>query len=170
MKQMRKTTMTMALGLALSLGAVGAASAQATQQQPQRQERADRGMRRGGPGGELLKGINLTEDQKARLKDLRKSEKPNEQVRKAMQDARAARQRGDTAAARAQMQALRPQMEQERERHVSAIRAILSPDQQKQFDANVAEWKKNAAQRQEAHKEGRGHGRGSRNVGAPNGR
>ena len=64
---MRKTTMAMALGLALSLGTVGVASAQSTQQ-PQRVEHEGRGMRRG-PGEGLLKGINLTVDQKAKLKD-----------------------------------------------------------------------------------------------------
>src|SRR5690349_10486524 len=143
---MRKTTMTMALGLALSLGAVGAVSAQATQQ-PQRQEQGQRRMRRG-PGGELFKNINLTDAQKTRLKELRKSEKPNDELRKAMQDARALRQKGDTAGARAKMQALRPQMEQQRERQFAAMRSILTSDQQKQFDANVAEWKQHAAQRQ----------------------
>src|SRR5947209_13704054 len=85
---MRKTTMTMALGLALSLGAVGAASAQSAQQ-PQRQEQGERGMRRGGPGGQLLKGITLTADQKARLHELRESDKPNPEFRKAMEEARA---------------------------------------------------------------------------------
>src|SRR3954465_15590731 len=141
---MRKTMMATAFGLALSLGAVGVASAQSTQQ-PQRQEQGERGMRRGGPGGELLKGITLTADQKTRLQELRKSDKPNEQVKKAMEDARAARQGGDTGAARAQMQALRPQMEQQRERHIAAIRSILTAEQQKQFDANVATWKQHAA-------------------------
>jgi Spy/CpxP family protein refolding chaperone len=165
---MRKTMMASALGLALSLGAVGVASAQATQQ-PQRQEQGERGMRRRGPGGELLKGITLTADQKTRLQELRKQEKPNDQSRKAMEDIRAARQRGDTASARAQMQALRPQMEQARERQLASMRSILTADQQKQFDANVAEWKQKAANRQ--------HGRGEkgarhegRNAGAPNGR
>src|SRR5947209_2171997 len=141
---MRKTMMATAVGLALSLGAAGVASAQSTQQ-PQRQEQGERGMRRGGPGGELLKGITLTADQKTRLQDLRKSDKPNDQVKKAMEDARAARQRGDTAAARAQMQALR---QQQRERHIAAIRSILTAEQQKQFDANVATWKQHAADRQ----------------------
>src|SRR3954467_14162050 len=98
---MRKTMMASALGLALSLSAVGVASAQATQQ-PQRQGEGERGMRRRGPGGELIKGITLTADQKAKLKNLRKAEKPNDEFKKAMENARAARQRGDTAAARAQ--------------------------------------------------------------------
>ena len=166
---MRKTTMSMALGLALSLGAVGAASAQATQQ-PQRQEQGERGMHRRGPGGELLKGITLTADQKARLKELRKDEKPNPEFRKAMEEARALRQKGDTAGARAKMQALRPQMEEQRERQFAAMRSVLTPDQQKQFDANVAEWKQRAAQRQEGRREGRKDSRHGQQVGAPNGR
>lgn len=167
---MRKTTMTMALGLALSLGAVGVASAQATQQ-PQRHEHEQgrRGMRRG-PGGELFKGITLTADQKTRLKELRKAEKPNDELREAMQEARALRQKGDTAGARAKMQALRPQMEQQRERQFAAIRSILTPEQQKQFDANVAEWKQHAAQRGEWRREGRVGGRDGQRQGAPNGR
>src|SRR4051812_152785 len=166
---MRKTMMATAFGLALSLGAVGVASAQATQQ-PQRQEHGERGMRRRGPGGELLKGITLTADQKARLQELRKNEKPNDQVKKAMEDARAARQRGDTAAARAQMQALRPQMEQARERQFAAMRSILTPDQQKQFDTNVASWKQHAAERQNAHRDGRAGGHKGHEAGAPNAR
>ena len=165
---MRKTTTTMALGLALSLGAVSALSAQATQQ-PQRQEQGERGMRRG-RGGELFKNITLSDAQKARLKELRKSEKPNPEIRKAMQDARALRQKGDTAGARAKMQALRPQMEEQRERQFAAIRAILTPDQQKQFDANVAEWKQHAAQRRNAGWEGRARGHDGQHAGAPNGR
>ena len=158
MKQMRKTMMATAFGLALSLGAVGVASAQSTQQ-PQRHEQGERGMRRRGPGGQLFKNITLTADQKAKLKDLRKAEKPNDEFKKAMENARAARQRGDTAAARAQMQALRPQMEQARERQVAAMRSILTPEQQKQFDANVASWKQRAAEHQ---KDGQGrHARGA---------
>ena len=164
---MRKTTMAVALGLALSLGTVGVASAQSTQQ-PQRVEREGRGMRRG-PGEGLLRGINLTADQKAKLKTMRESERSdpaNQQFRKAMADARASRQRGDTAAARAQMQALRPQMEQARERQVAAIRSILTPDQQKQFDVNLAQWKQHAG----ARREGREGGRDGRHTGAPNDR
>jgi len=164
---MRRTTMAMTLGLALSLGAVGVASAQSTQQ-PQRVEHQGRWTRRG-PGEGLLKGINLTADQKAKLKAMRESDKSNpanEQFRKAMADARAARQRGDTATARAQMQALRPKMEQARERQVAAIRSILTPDQQKQFDANLAQWKQHGGQR----RVGREAGHDGRHAGAPNDR
>jgi Spy/CpxP family protein refolding chaperone len=154
----------MALGLALSLGAAGAASAQS--QVPQRVDHGGRGWRRG-PGEGLMKGITLTADQKARLKELRKNDRSDassQQMRKAMADARAARQRGDTAAARSQMEALRPQMQQARERQVAAMRSILTADQQRQFDANLAQWKQHAGER----RAGRNGGHGGRNMGAPN--
>jgi Spy/CpxP family protein refolding chaperone len=149
--------MATALGLALSFGAVGIAAAQAPQQQPQQREHAGRGWRKG-PGGELLKGITLSPEQKAKLQELRKGERNSasrEQFRKTMADARAARQRGDTAAAKAQMQALRTQMEQAQEHRLATIRSILTPDQQKTFDANVAQWKERVAQRRAEHKDGK---------------
>jgi Spy/CpxP family protein refolding chaperone len=140
------------------------ASAQATQQ-PQRREHAERGGRRG-PGHELLKGISLNADQKAKLKELHKTEQSKasrEQFRKAMADARAARQRGDTAAAKAQMQTLRAQMQQMQEQRVASIRSILTPDQQKTFDANLAQWKERVAQRRADHK-GNKDGRSNRGA------
>lgn len=162
---MRKTTMAMALGLALSFGAAGLASAQATQQ-PQQREHAGRNWRRGGPGGELLKGITLSPEQKAKLKELRKNEQSNasrEQFQKAMADARAARQRGDTAAAKAQMKTLREQMQKTQEQRLASMRSVLTPDQQKTFDANLAQWKERVAQRRADHK---GHQDGRSNRGA----
>jgi Spy/CpxP family protein refolding chaperone len=156
MDSMRNKTMAMALGLALSFGAVGVASAQATQQ-PQQREHAQRGWQRG-HGERLLKGINLSAEQKAKLKDLRKAEQNSasrEQFRKAMADARAARQRGDTAAAKAQMQSLRTQMQQRQEQRLATIRSILTPEQQRKFDANVAQWKERVAQRRAEHKDGK---------------
>ena len=151
---MRKTTMAMAFGLALSLGAAGAASAQSTQAPSHRDQagQAERGVRgdRRGMRGMLFKGITLTADQKAHLKELRKnsvSTESREQFRKAMTEAREARQRGDTAAARAKMQAVRAEMEKNREREFATIRGILTPEQQRQFDANVAEMKQHAARR-----------------------
>ena len=153
---MRKTMMATALGLTLSFGAVGVASAQATQQ-PQQREHAERGWRKG-PGERLLKGITLSTEQKAKLKEMRKGEQNNssrEQFRKAMADVRAARQRGDTAAAKAQMQTLRAQMRQAQEQRMAAIRSVLTPDQQKTFDANLAQWKERVAQRRAEHKDGK---------------
>jgi Spy/CpxP family protein refolding chaperone len=69
---------------------------------------------------------------------------------------RKARQSGDTAAANRLMLEQRTKMDQRFAAHTAAIRAILTPDQQKQFDANVAEMK---AHRGEF---GRGHKRAGR--------
>lgn len=162
---MRKTTMAMALGLALSSGAVSVASAQATQQ-PQAREHAERGGWRGGPGRELLKGITLSPDQKAKLQEMRKAERSNasrEQFRKEMADARAAWQRGDTAAAKAQMKTLHEEMQKMQEQRVASIRSILTPDQQRTFDGNLAQWKERVAQRRAEHKDSKG-GRSNRGA------
>lgn len=163
---MRKTMTRMGLGLALVVGAAGVAAAQNTRpdagnrpaQQRERGDRSERGMRgdrrRGGPEAALLAGITLTDAQKARVQELRKAErdqmqKTREQFRASMKEARDARQRGDTATARAKMTELRTQMAAQQERHLSALRTILTPDQQRQFDANVAKWKERAAKRGE---------------------
>ena len=47
------------------------------------------------------------------------------------------------------MAQLRTQMEQRREQQFAAIRTMLTADQRKQFDANVAEMKQRQAQRGE---------------------
>ena len=169
---MRKNTIALALALALS---AGVASAQSTQPSSPNRDRGawqkdggERGMRGGrrGPEGMLLKGITLSDAQKAQLQSLRKDEQAKregsrDQFRSAMDDARAARQRGDTAAARARMQALRSQMDQQREREFSAIRNILTADQRAQFDANVAAMKQRQAERGDrGERWGRGGERG----------
>jgi Spy/CpxP family protein refolding chaperone len=99
--------------------------------------------RRGGPDGALLKGITLSEAQKAQLATLRESQraemqKNREQFSAARKEVRDAREKGDTATARAKMTALRTQMTQQRERHIAALRGILTDEQEKQFDTNVA--------------------------------
>ena len=54
---------------------------------------------------------------------------------------RKARQSGDTATANRLMEEQRAKMEQRFAVHTAAVRAMLTPDQQKQLDANVAELK-----------------------------
>ncbi|HKO15855.1 MAG TPA: Spy/CpxP family protein refolding chaperone [Gemmatimonadaceae bacterium] len=174
---MRKTMMSMGLGLALSLGAAGAVFAQSTQPAAPRDQSAqghhERGQRgaRGerGPGRFLLKGITLSDAQKAQVKQLRESQRTQmqasrDQFRKEMQDARALREKGDTAGAKAKMQALRSTMQQNREREMASLRGILTPDQQKTFDANVAQMKERAQARmqkrangQQGDRDWRGH-------------
>ena len=153
---MRKTMTRMGLGLALVVGAAGAAAAQSTRpgNRPDatQSERGERGTRRrgpGGPDGALLKGITLTDAQKTRLQELRKDnraemEKTREQFGAVMKEAREARQRGDTATARAKMEQVRAQMDKQREHQIASLRTVLTAEQQKQLDANVAQWKERA--------------------------
>ena len=162
---MKKTMSVLALGLALSLG--GALTAQTATQQPVRPEGGERGARgpgRGGHGGEskLFEGITLSTDQQARLKALRDADRKEmearrEQLRSSGAQARPAR--GDTAA----MKQFRAQHEQERARRTAAVRAILTPEQQRRFDSNLAELKQHEAQRDSARtKDGRGARHGGR--------
>ena len=153
---MRKTLTRMGLGLALVAGAAGAAIAQSAQRPNARPDTTERdhrgwdaergGRRRGGPDGMLLKGITLTDAQKTRIKALHEEQKSDmqknrEQFRGVMQDARAARERGDTATARAKMEQVRSEMAKQREHEIAMLRTILTPEQQKQLDANVAAMK-----------------------------
>jgi Spy/CpxP family protein refolding chaperone len=153
---MRKTMTKMGLGLALLVGAATAAAAQSsrpdvrpdTTQGQRGRWGGERGMRRGGPRGPgaLLKGITLTDAQKTRLQALRKEQEPEmkksrEQFGAVMKEARAARERGDTTTARAKMDQVRTQMDAQRDRQILSLRTILTADQQKQLDANIAELK-----------------------------
>lgn len=147
------------LALAIMAGAVATAGAQETTapKQGQRIERAQRdstkwgnrqarAARREGRGMRapraLMRGVNLTDAQKtqirgihqkyqAQFKSIRDANKP------AIDSARAARQRGDTAAARAAFQKSRGQFESLRQQEMNEVRGVLTPDQQKTFDANL---------------------------------
>jgi Spy/CpxP family protein refolding chaperone len=94
----------------------------------------------------LLQGITLTDAQKTRIKALREEQKSEmqktrEQFGAVMQEARAARERGDTATARTKMEQVRSQMDRQREHQIAALRTILTAEQQKQLDANIAAMK-----------------------------
>ena len=152
---MRKAIFGLGLGVAIA-GLSTVASAQ-NAQRPDSAHRHGRweqgqGPRRGGFGpGALLKGITLTDAQKTQLKSLREKAGHDSTDRAAqratMAKIREARQRGDTVAAKALMQDARAKMQREQDQRVAQIRALLTPDQQKQFDANVAEMKQRMAQR-----------------------
>jgi periplasmic protein CpxP/Spy len=105
----------------------------------------------------LFKNVTLTDAQKTQLEQIRKSEqasmKANGGAERTEFDAmRKARESGDTATANRLMQQQRAQMQQQFDTHVAAVRNILTADQQKQLDANVADLK--------AHPGGFGRGRG----------
>ena len=177
----RKSNLMLGLGLALSLAGTQAVVAQQSGAEGRRPDagqqdgrgkggRGERGMR-GGRGqrgdGFLLRGITLTDAQKQQLQQLRESERAQmeqsrEGARTTMEAARAARQRGDTAAARVEMQKVRAQMEQQRERHVVALRNILTSEQRTQLDRNVAEAKQRQAEREAKGEKGDRGDRGGR--------
>jgi Spy/CpxP family protein refolding chaperone len=122
-----------------------------------------RGQGRGGQGmmdSVLLKGITLTDSQKTKLAELRQTEHAKmqaaggaQQGRGDFQAIRDAREKGDTATANRLMAEQRTKMEARRDEQFAAIRGILTADQQKQFDANVAELKQHQMERAP----GRGH-------------
>jgi Spy/CpxP family protein refolding chaperone len=172
---MRKSIL-MGLGLALSVaGTAIAQQGQDTQRPPRGERGGERGGRvggRGGPDGLLLKDITLTEGQRAQIAQLRKAQRDEMETsrgknRGQSDELRAARQRGDTAAVRKAFEARRQVMEQERARHIAAVRNLLTAEQRVQFDKNVAELKQRQAQRAERGEGvGRGKGRGPKGTGA----
>ena len=142
-----------------------------------REQRAGHAGRNG-----LLRGITLSDAERSKLKErharygtegkvLRASLKP------AMQEARAARQKGDTAAARAVFERTKGDREKVKalmDRQKSDLRAALSPEHQKQFDANarlVSQRRAEGAKRGTAATVGKGQhrGRGQRVQPAANG-
>jgi Spy/CpxP family protein refolding chaperone len=113
-----------------------------------------------GPGRSALRGVKPTDAQKAQIKAINEKYKPQfksfrDAMKPAMDEAKAARQRGDTAAVRAafaKTESTRAQVQALRAQESAEIRAVLTPDQQKTFDANVAKMKT----RDEHGKKGRG--------------
>ncbi|MGH7638083.1 MAG: Spy/CpxP family protein refolding chaperone [Gemmatimonadaceae bacterium] len=165
---MRKSIL---VGFGLALTVAGTALAQ----QPQDGQRARRGGeragkmegRRGGPDGLLLKDITLTEQQRAQIAQLRKTQRAEMQAnreknRSQFEELRAARQRGDTVAVRKAFETRRVAMQQAREQHIAAIRTVLTVEQRVQFNKNVAELKTRTAQRAERVGKGERGRRGPR--------
>jgi Spy/CpxP family protein refolding chaperone len=127
--------------------------------------RAGRSAARHAGGRELLRGITLSAAEKARIKEIHvrsraEGKAVRETLKPAMQEAKAARQKGDTAAARAVLERTkgdRAKLRALKEREKNDVRSALSPDQQKQFDANVQQ-----AAKQRGAQKGKG-GKGRRN-------
>jgi len=146
--------------LAALLVVGGAATVRAQQPTaPAPQAHARHGMRRGGPGmgadRALLRGITLSDAEKANLKAVNEKYKAQfksirDQFKPQHEQMRAARQRGDTAAVRSLMQQNSPERDQLRalmQSERTDLRSALSPDNQAKFDANTAALKKRFAER-----------------------
>jgi Spy/CpxP family protein refolding chaperone len=118
------------LAAALCVGITSVAAAQGTE--PPQQGQGEGGMRRGGGmGGTLLKDINLTDAQKAQMKTIREKYVPQQaELRKAVQ-----------ATGAPADEATRAKLMDLQTKQAAELRAILTADQQVQFDKNLAEMK-----------------------------
>jgi Spy/CpxP family protein refolding chaperone len=130
--------------------------AQSTTQQPRHEGRRAGRMGNGSPGrGGLLRGITLSDAEKAQMKTIHakygaEAKALREAMRPAMQDLRTARQKRDSAAVKAawdktagDRQKLQALMQRER----AEIRTALSAENQKVFDANVKQLEERRAER-----------------------
>jgi periplasmic protein CpxP/Spy len=165
---MRKTMIALGLSLALAMGST-AAIAQGGQggrggardEKPRGAWQKGEKGRKGHGLGMLLKGITLTDAQKAQLKTIHQQNKPKmeadrEAMKKVFDEAKALRDRGDTAAARAKIQGVHKQRMEAHQRQAAELRAILTADQQKQFDANLAKMKERREKHDGEHQGRRG--------------
>lgn len=163
------------LAALLTLGSAGVVVAQQAQTPAHHGEHAGKG-KRGGPGrgmgGALLRGVTLSDAEKAKLKSVRENAKSQmkalrEQYKPQHDAMREARQRRDTTAMRALMEKAAPEREAMKrlaETQRADIRAALTPENQAKFDANLAEVQKKMTQRGDSTRK-RG-GRAGRGPGA----
>ena len=157
-----------AIAAMLSLGTL--AQAQSTTTQPEHQRR---GMGRGdrvGAGRGLLRGITLSDAEKSQVKAVHtkyaaEAKSLREAMRPAMQEMRTARQKRDSAAVKAAFEKTagdRQKLQALVERQRAEIRAALTPENQKLFDANAKKLEQRRAQWNERGKGERGDRAGLR--------
>ena len=162
-----------AIAAILSVGTL--AQAQSTTTQPDHQRR---GMGRGdrtGPGRGLLRGISLSDAERTRVQAIRtrydvEAKALRESLRPAMQEMRAARQKRDSVAVKAAWEKSagdRQKLQALAQRQRAEIRAALTPENQKVFDANAKQLEQRRAQwneRGKGERRGRAGVRGRRGV------
>lgn len=163
----------LAMAAVLSVGTLAQAQSATTQPEHQR-----RGMGRGdraGPGRGLLRGITLSEAEKTRVQAIRtkydaEAKSLRESLRPAMQEMRAARQTRDSVAVKAALEKSagdRQKLQALVQRQRADIRAALTPENQKVFDANAKQLEQRRAQwneRGRGERGGRAGLRGRRGV------
>jgi periplasmic protein CpxP/Spy len=107
------------------------------------------------PGGHLLRGITLSDAEKANIKNVHAKYAPQmkalrEQMKAQVGTARGSIQRGDTAARRALWEKTAPQREQVKalaEAERKDLRAALTSENQVKFDANLKRFEQRVANR-----------------------
>ena len=165
------------IGLAVLAGAQVPAKPDSAHRGMGRGERhGEMGMRRGGMRGErgrfgggegrLMKDLNLTDAQKAKIKAIHAKYQPQfktlrEQGKTQFESLRSARQKGDTsAAARQRFQQQREQFRQRadalRTQERNEIRSILTADQRAKWDAAAKQREERFKQRQDRMKNRQG--------------
>ena len=168
------------LGAAIALFAASEATAQAPAQRDsaRRQGEFRRGERPRGEGrGDmrqaamrgLFRGIDLTQAQRDQMKTVNEKYRAQfqtirESLKPELNAAHEARQRGDTVAARAAFERTKPardQMQALMQQQRTELRGVLTPEQQKTFDSNVAQMKERMEKRGDRAEKGR-RNRGSR--------
>jgi Spy/CpxP family protein refolding chaperone len=156
---MRKTDV---IGIAIiSLLIVGSVAQAQTAAPSAPQARQQRGGRFEKGRGRLLRGIKLSDAEKARVKEIRQkyqteSKALRESLRPAKQEMRTAREKHDTVAMKAawdRTAADRQKLDALMQRERAEIRTVLTPEQQTQFDANV----KQLDERRDGRTKGKGH-------------
>lgn len=104
--------------------------------------------RRGAPGMDFLRGLNLTETQRTQVRAIHEKYQPqlktiHERAKTEFEATREARQRGDTAAVRAALQRSRQNIESQastvHEQMFREVRAVLTAEQRAKIDAQFAE-------------------------------
>ncbi len=121
------------------------------------------GMRGGGMFG--LRELNLTDAQKAQIRQIHEANKPSEAQMAEFKAMHEAREKGGemTAEQRQQMKAFHQQMRAKQESIRGQILAILTPEQRTQFEANKAEHEK----RREEFRENRQERKATRDAVKP---
>jgi|HubBroStandDraft_6_1064221.scaffolds.fasta_scaffold340641_2 Spy/CpxP family protein refolding chaperone len=154
------------LSLALTLGAASVAAAQTTtpatpdqsaaassQAPATNQDGSQTSHRHWRHHSRLFRGVKLTQDERTKLSSIRDQYRTQlqplvHQIRTARHSIRTAAARADTAAvnaARATLRDVRSNFTAARTKWMSDARAVLTPDQQAQFDKNVARMQKREA-------------------------
>lgn len=133
---MRKTLI--ALLLATSLPTIALAMPESGEHAPC--HKSMHGEHRAGHGGKLFKDLNLSAEQREQMGKL---------MRERRNDPREITQKYLGKLPKADQEAMKKELETARLEHDKALRAILTPEQQKTFDTRKAEMDKRRAERQE---------------------
>jgi Spy/CpxP family protein refolding chaperone len=137
----------------------GSAAALAAQSPQTRQAHSQRAGKHAGPGrraeGALFRGINLTDAEKANLKNVNAKYAPQFKALHSQSKGQGKIAKGDTAAMRQRWEANAPKREATKKIMQSEradLRAALSPADQAKFDANAQKMEQRVAKRAEKGK------------------